>query len=185
MGEVIRGQMSKVQGVTLPEEQFRSLGIAGEASMFSFSYPLVTAQELQVSDKDIMVPDIAFLVFGGFMYFDSDMVLQDIRAVMPSETGRLRFSAAQAWQQEWTTALATDRWNPVTIPALRSQGVRYFSWLLPGERVEGRDLPLSRNGGFVYIFHEPSEVGTLQAKLDVYFEIEEEDAAPAGRSCAK
>merc|ERR1719401_1767421 len=184
--KTVTGHISEVHGVTMPEEQLRALGVVREATLFAFSYPVVTANQLHITEKDARVADVAFLVFGGFMFFDSDMVLQDIRAVVPSEDGSLCFAAPQPWMPEWTSALPVDRWNPVTIPALRNLGVRCFSWILPGEQVEGHGEPLSHNGGFAYLFHEPSETGVLQAQLDVFFEVQvTAQEEPQGKPCPK
>jgi len=189
----IRGRLSQVQGMTLPEEELKELGIVHDAMHFAFSYPVVTTQDLRVTEKDVKVPDIAFLVFGGYMCFDADMALQDIRAVMPSEDGPLRFGPPRRWRPQWTGAFPAERWHRVTIPALRDLGVRHFAWLLPGEAVPGEEDQLSKHGGFAYIFHEPAETGVLQETLDVYFEVVDssqtgsEDAAslPQGKACPK
>jgi len=165
----IHGRISRPYHVTFSNEELYNLGIARDARHFVFSYPIVTAEDLQVSAKESCIADIAFLVFGGYMYFDSDMVLMDVRAVVPVDEGSLCFGAPQQWLPEWSIAAGIERWRPVTLPSLRALGVRYFSWLLPDEAVEGSTL--CRNGGFAYIFHEPTETGVLQARLDVFFQI--------------
>jgi len=178
--DAIRGVVSRAHHVTLSEEELRDLGIVQEAHHFVFSYPIVTAQELKVSAKESQISDVAFLVYGGFMYFDSDMVLRDVRAMIPSVEGGLRFGSPQQWMPEWTLAAGADRWRPVTMPSLREKGVRYFTWLRPDEDVEG--LVPCHNGGFAYIFHEPCEIGVLQAQLDIYFQIEDQEVNPC-KSC--
>jgi hypothetical protein len=153
----------------LSDEELSDLGIVPDARLFVFSYPIITARDLQVSPKDSLLPDLAFLVFGGFMYFDSNMVLRDVRAAMPNKEGGLRFGSPQQWQPEWSASAGVERWHPVMLPSLRAIGVRYFSWLLPGESVDGTFL--CRDGGFAYIFHEPSETSDAHAKQDVFFQI--------------
>merc|ERR1711972_1171555 len=108
------------------------------------------------------------------------MVLKDVRAVVPSDEGCLHFGPPEQWLPHWTVAAGVDRWRPVTLPALRALGVRYFSWLRPGESVDGQAL--CRNGGFAYIFHEPTQVGTLQAQLDVFFQLEDAEV-DHGKCC--
>jgi len=169
--QTIRGHISEPHQINLSDSELCDLGIVRNACHFAFSYPIVTAQELTASVKDARVADIAFLLFGGYMYFDADMVLKDVRAVIPSDDGCLRFGPPQKWLPEWTVAVRADRWRPVTLPALRALGVRYFSWLRPGESVDS--VALCRNGGFAYIFHEPCETSTLQAQLDVFFQLED------------
>jgi len=176
----IEGRISRPHHITLSDEELCNLGIARDVRHFVFSYPIVTAQDLQVSPKDSRVADIAFLVFGGYMYFDSDMVLKDVRAVVPVEEGGLCFGAPQQWSPEWSISAGVDRWCPVTLPSLRAIGVRYFSWLLPDETVEGSKL--CRNGGFAYIFHEPTEIGVLQARLDVFFALVDKEVNH-GKGC--
>jgi hypothetical protein len=182
--DTIKGVVSMMQDVTLSQEELEALGIVAEARYFVFSYPVVTSQELKPSAKDSQVADIAFLLFGGYMYFDSDLVLRDVRAVLPASEGSIRFGPSQPWLPEWTAALDAQRWRPVTLPSLRAVGVRYFTWLRAGETVEGSTL--CRNGGFAYLFHEPSEVGVLQARLDIYFQIEDrEEEVRLGRRCPR
>jgi len=178
--DAIKGAVSEAHHVTLSEEELRDLGIVREARYFVFSYPIVTAQELTVSTKDSQIADVAFLVFGGYMYFDSDMVLKDVRAVVPTIDGGLRFGPPQKWMPEWTLDAGADRWRPVTLPSLRKLGVRYFTWLRPDEIVN--DSVLCRSGGFAYIFHEPSEIGVLQAQLDIYFGLEDREVEH-GKGC--
>jgi len=179
----IRGHISEPHPINLSDDELSNLGIVREARYFAFSYPLVTAQELDVSVNDARVADIAFLVFGGYMYFDSDMVLKDVRAIIPSEDGCLRFGPPQEWSLEWTMAAGVDRWCPMTLPALRKLGVRYFSWLRPGESVDG--VTLCRNGGFAYIFHEPCETSTLLAQFDVFFQLGDVEVRKGCPQCSR
>jgi len=176
----IKGRISPPHHITLSDEELCNLGIVRDARHFVFSYPIVTAQELNVSAKEGRVADIAFLVYGGYMYFDSDMVLRDVRAVVPTDEGGLCFGPPQQWLPEWSLAAGADRWCPVTLPSLRALGVRYFSWLLPGETVDGSTL--CTNGGFAYIFHEPAETGVLQARLDIFFQLVDKEV-DEGKGC--
>mmetsp|Transcript_118120 Transcript_118120/g.294547 ORF Transcript_118120/g.294547 Transcript_118120/m.294547 type:complete len:481 (-) Transcript_118120:153-1595(-) len=180
--ERIRGVASAPHHITLSDAELNQLGIVREARLFSFCYPVTTEQPLQISKKDTMTPDIALLAFGGFMYFDSDMVLKDVRAVMPTGQGGLRFCQPQAWLPQWNLSGGLYRWRPVTLPALRDLGVRYFTWLQPEEEVDG--VKLCRNGGFAYIFHEPSEKNVVQAKLNVFFDIMDAEVGH-GKGCPK
>jgi len=187
----ITGHISKLHSVIMSEEELESIGIEREAaSLFAFTYPVATLQELQLTPKDAKVPDIALLVFGGFMYFDSDLQLRDVRAAVPTDgSGVLRFRAPQPWKPDWIATLGVHRWKPVTLPALRKVGVRYFCWLLPGEALPGRTEALTDNGGFAYIFHEPGETEVLQANFDTLFGIasrgEEDSTASRGKPCPK
>jgi len=180
--QVIRGMASEFHHITLSNAEISELGIDRDARFFAFCYPIVTERPLKLSAKDGRSPDIALLAFGGFMYFDSDMVLKDVRAVMSAEHGGLHFGQPQAWLPQWELAGGDSRWRPVTLPVLRELGVRYFTWLLPEEEVNG--MRLCRSGGFAYIFHEPSEKAVVQAKLDIFFPIEDAELNH-GKGCPK
>mmetsp|Transcript_34268 Transcript_34268/g.87012 ORF Transcript_34268/g.87012 Transcript_34268/m.87012 type:complete len:478 (-) Transcript_34268:170-1603(-) len=180
--QVIRGMASEFHHITLSNAEISELGIDRDARFFAFCYPIVTERPLKLSAKDGRSPDIALLAFGGFMYFDSDMVLKDVRAVMPTGQGGLRFCQPQAWLPQWNLSGGLYRWRPVTLPALRDLGVRYFTWLQPEEEVDG--VKLCRNGGFAYIFHEPSEKNVVQAKLNVFFDIMDAEVGH-GKGCPK
>jgi len=191
--KVITGHVSRLHEVTLSAEDLEDLGIeAGAAAMFAFSHPVAMLQELQVSQRDMSVPDIALLVFGGFMYFDSDLCLRDVRALVPGDGavggGLLRFRAPQPWRLEWTEALGVHRWRPVTVPALRAVGARYFCWFLPGEALPGGGEAFTDNGGFAFLFHDPGETAVLQASFDTFFAAaskagDEAVCAPQGKPC--
>jgi len=176
----VQGHISEPHPITSTDEELRNLGIVSEARLVAFSYPVVGAQELKPSARDAGDADVAFLIYGGYMYFDADMVLIDVRAITPSDEGCLRFGLPQQWLPQWTVAAGVDSWRPVTLPELRALGVRYFAWLRPGESLGGGAR--CRNGGFAYIFHEPSQLGTLQAKFDVFFQIEDAEV-DQGKCC--
>lgn len=179
---VVRGLVSELHYITFSEEELRALDIHSEARLFAFSYPVLAEQELKVSSKDAKNSEVALLAFGGFMFFDSSLALKDVRAVMPSSDGDLRFAPPQAWLPEWTSATSPQRWRPVTLPAHRAAGARYFTWLRPFEKLAGSTL--CKHGGFAFIFHEPTESFVLQAQLDVYFPLVDTEVEH-GKGCPK
>jgi len=179
---LVRAHISKFHNVFVSKEDRGKWGILHAASYFGFSYPVLNAEAWQITSQDAKVADIALLVFGGYMFFDSDLRLIDVRALVPGEgAGALRLKDAQPWSVESTTALGAHRWHPVTLPAPRHKGARYFCWLLPGEALPGQSDALVDDGGFAFIFHEPTETGVLQAQFDTLLAI----AGNRGNPCPK
>eukprot|EP00443_Scrippsiella_acuminata_P073605 CAMPEP_0115559814 /NCGR_PEP_ID=MMETSP0271-20121206/100144_1 /TAXON_ID=71861 /ORGANISM="Scrippsiella trochoidea, Strain CCMP3099" /LENGTH=219 /DNA_ID=CAMNT_0002993865 /DNA_START=47 /DNA_END=703 /DNA_ORIENTATION=+ len=71
----IQGRISRPHHITLSEEELCNLGIARDASRFVFSYPIVTARPSRGASPGLTTSPFRKKVFGGYMYFDSDMVL--------------------------------------------------------------------------------------------------------------
>eukprot|EP00443_Scrippsiella_acuminata_P114056 CAMPEP_0115765726 /NCGR_PEP_ID=MMETSP0272-20121206/102743_1 /TAXON_ID=71861 /ORGANISM="Scrippsiella trochoidea, Strain CCMP3099" /LENGTH=434 /DNA_ID=CAMNT_0003211591 /DNA_START=46 /DNA_END=1349 /DNA_ORIENTATION=- len=167
--QVIRGMASEFHHITLSNAEISELGIDRDARFFAFCYPIVTERPLKLSAKDGRSPDIALLAFGGFMYFDSDMVLKDVRAVMSAEHvmgagGRRQPLAAR------DVAGAAGARCALLHMAVAGRGGQW-----------NEALP---DGGFAYIFHEPSEKAVVQAKLDIFFPIEDAELNH-GKGCPK
>lgn len=164
----VRGHLSAAHPILLSNQERCELELAQEAELVAFSYPVVAVQGLQVTSKDACFTDLALLVYGGFMYFDAQGALKDVRAAAPSAgqgTG-VRLGAPRHWPGELSVAVPGHRWRPVTDAHLRAIGARFFVWLSPAEALPGVDV--GRQGGFAFLFHDPADRVALQGQLDVY-----------------
>lgn len=174
-GAALSGQMSPIHKVTLSEERRREAGIPPEATWIAWSYPAVTERGCMIKSEDTRQADVAFLLYGGFVYFDNSFVMREVRAASPCQDGGLVFGAPHWWLPEWTKEICEERFQPATLPALVAAGARYFCWLSPGEllpRAPGQGAgPHCPHGGFVYLFHHPREGTVMQSRLNVYFPV--------------
>lgn len=71
------GTLSRCTPITLSPERLEKVGIHRRAAFFSFCYPLnraieVTPSEMTLADIDPSYPPVAFLLYGGFIYFDKN-----------------------------------------------------------------------------------------------------------------
>lgn len=176
----IAGRISQVHRLTLPLDERERLGLPRSATHFAFAYPASTEREMHITSLDVGVADIAFVVYGGFMYFDSDMGLQAVRAVAPAENGALsalRFGTPRRLAPAAAAALAGRPWGRAPPTAARAAGATHVAWLAPG--VDGE---LTQDGGFVYLFHDPGELGAPQARPGVYVPVE---VPPRGAPCTR
>lgn len=163
----VAGQLSPQHPVTLSEADREAACIPMEATSFAWSYPI--EKSLDMSSDDLNA-DIAFLIFGGYLYFagsttGKQTVVAALALIPGGDSGGLRFGESARWCLEWSAKVGLHRFKPVTIPSLRDTGVRYFCWLRPGE-VEGAE-----HGGFAYLFHPKNGGRQHLVEQDVYFPV--------------
>jgi len=164
-------KFSALSRVTLPKEGTGSrfeVGISEFAEHFAFAYPAV---ECELNEEVVTATDLAFLSAGGFVYFDRDMKLVDMMAVVPRKFGGLRFKEPRKWKKQWTDSFS-GRFVEVTLPMLKEKGVDKFCWLSPEEKF-GTEV-LCKHGGFAYLFKEAGE--------GVYFPVNPGSCDPTGEN---
>jgi hypothetical protein len=151
-----RGSCSKKHVVTLGEAARTAFHIPSSARSFLWCNPLSdfgNMHDLPKSLLSIMSVEAAFLLHGGFLYFDETDKLVASCVLKPGEG--LQFGSPQPWPQECTAALK-GRWGKVAVPALLDKGAVLFAWLNPGEQLAGSSLR-NPHGGFAYLFSESLE----------------------------
>lgn len=154
------GSVSPVHELTLSFENKALALIPESAARFVWAYPLFGMGSLNDAQKERLAncsPNLSFLVFGGFIYFDAQNTVLQANAI--AQGNGLYFSGPQPWRHEFTSNLFKQgRFQDVTIAAMRDQGAKKYCWLKPDEvlvdisgcvswKIEG-------NGAFVYLFHE-------------------------------
>lgn len=173
----LKSQLSPLFEVNLPVEDRKAAFIPENAEHFAWCYPFVSdcrpnAPWLEFAGD----PDVAFLFYGGFVYFDKNMEVVAINAVTPSASGGLRFGQPKRWKPEWTEPLRkTQRWHPVTLRGLIQSGASEFCWLRPHEKVgdekfagcleDGTTCTIGPFGAFAYLGHDTEEGNYLHASV--------------------
>lgn len=162
--EVLSGCLSPMTELTLSADDKEAAGIAEDASAFCFAYPAERDINLSASDMAEKDPDLMFLTFGGFLFFDTDSPVPEVMAAVQSNAG-LTFADPIPWRCEVLDERPElqARFRPVsqfTVP-----GARFMCWLLPGE------VPEAPHGALVFLFHSVGE-GTLHERgQDVLFPV--------------
>lgn len=162
--EVLSGCLSPLTELTLSPDDREAAGIAEDASAFCFAYPAERDINLSASDMAEKDPDLMFLTFGGFLFFDTDSPAPEVMAAVESNAG-LTFADPVPWRCEMLDDRPDlqARFRPVsqfTVP-----GARFMCWLLPGE------VPDAPHGALVFLFHSVGEGTPHERSQDVLFPV--------------
>eukprot|EP00298_Acanthocystis_sp_HF-20_P008210 c17547_g1_i1.p1 GENE.c17547_g1_i1~~c17547_g1_i1.p1 ORF type:complete len:392 (+),score=152.49 c17547_g1_i1:76-1176(+) len=160
LGVMSIGRFSPANLLTLTPDNKKLASIPESAEYFVWAYPLAqvgTLTDKRKRDLATNDPDLCFLIFGGYVYFNSDGDIVQVNAVGKGEG--LHFSEPQKWKKAYTKKLlAQGRFQDITIQSMRDQGARQFCWIRPGEALydeEGKNRWVCcENGAFAYLFHE-------------------------------
>lgn len=122
--------------------------VPAETQWVVWSYPAME----NLSYADAAHPDVAFVLGGGFLYFDGHWRLLAANSLVQRSSGPLRMMPPTAH------SVAPQRFKHVKLPALLEAGVTHYCWILPSEappcgaftyRMRGRQEAIS------FFFQEP------------------------------
>jgi len=170
------GQFSPAHPITLSDSEKKAAQIPTESTSFVWAYPLaITVDVNKLQGIDPSDPDLAFLMVGGYVYFNKEHKVCGVNTIIPADNG-LVFSRPKKWNPDFTRFLArSGRFQPITIKALHDCGARWYCWIRPDEPIIdefGLSEKLCPNGGFVYLFHDKYYEGTKdQMTTDRYFHV--------------
>jgi len=151
------GQMSQCCSLTLDANAKRSANIPANADAFCWGNPIFLSRANKENIKELDAtllesPKVSFLLYGGFIYFEGEMIVQ-CNSLVPSNEGlffspptRLEFVCLHYHIRD--SLAHAGRFQEVTIENFKERGAKFFSWILPGE------FNLCANGGFMYLFGE-------------------------------
>mmetsp|Transcript_8779 Transcript_8779/g.11400 ORF Transcript_8779/g.11400 Transcript_8779/m.11400 type:complete len:484 (+) Transcript_8779:104-1555(+) len=153
----ISGQISTPHDLTLDAEAKKKANIPENANKFCWGNPLFLEDYHQnliqkLKSEITTSKEVAFLLYGGFMYFADEELVQ-CNSLIPSNEG-LFFGQHTPFHQiddhrKIRRQLAEQgRFQEITIGAFRKQGAKYFCWLLP------KEFGLCEHGGFLYLFDD-------------------------------
>jgi len=146
------------------------------ATAFVWSYPVAVSVDPAKANKiDFTDPDMAFLMVGGYVYFDKNRKVCGVNTIIPATQG-LQFSKPKKWNQDFTHFLMKDgRFQSITIKALNDCGAWFFCWIRPDEPLRdsfGMEHKLCPNVGFAYLFHpKVYEASPDEFDRDCYFHV--------------
>jgi hypothetical protein len=148
LGGSVKGRLSPVFKITIKKEDPTAalIRIPLNASYFAFVYPVITGQlEVQVEQKSYLD---AFLLYGGFVYFDSEMKFIQANSLWVG--CQMQLSAPKALPTSVSDKLkAAGRFHDITLPQLIDVGAKQFAWILPGEFLPEIKAP---HGGWAYVY---------------------------------
>lgn len=164
--------------VTIPPSQRAGFGLHQHADYFAFVYPAFVSDLTKdvegrgtkkaskkmsdLSDAQINKLDqstiSSLLLEGGFMYVNSQGVIQDVRAVMDNGPTEMTWATACVLGHKAQEELINQgRFMPVKMAELRNQGALSFAWINPGEFERNLGAQESPLGAFAYT---PSDGGS-------------------------
>merc|ERR1712039_73977 len=141
-------------GITLDSETKDAANIPRSAAYFAWAYPAVIDDAELQSAAQSHPAEAAFLMYGGYIYFDGGREVAGTNSIAPSVLGTpgLTFGRAQALPKSVEETLTRQgRFQEITLAVLRSKGAVEFAWIRPAEF---GDSIASPNGCFAYKFND-------------------------------
>eukprot|EP00301_Raphidiophrys_heterophryoidea_P024005 c7660_g1_i2.p1 GENE.c7660_g1_i2~~c7660_g1_i2.p1 ORF type:complete len:826 (+),score=231.93 c7660_g1_i2:349-2478(+) len=150
---------SPIHAVTLPANARASANIPVSAAYYSFCYPCalskaISFEEARAQDINPVDPFVAWLLVGGFVYFNHIYDIVAINALSFEEVGAgpssfLCLGAPSDLPPLSEARLdSAGRFATVTNERLQNQGVTQFAWVIPSEML-GNHI-FTQSGGFAY-----------------------------------
>jgi hypothetical protein len=162
----IKGFLSPLHAVNVPDSARKDMGIPIEAKYFMFSYTVEHVSSQQQKKRSRVssdnCPDHAFLSNGGFVYLDETRVnIIQMNACFPSSGPGICFGPPKRWNPDWTSRLVrAGRFRTLSrkLPGVRSCSLTQVCWIRPNEVLwaDGDGSPICPFGGFAYI-EDPGE----------------------------
>jgi nicotinamidase-related amidase len=171
-----RGCCTPFNEITLPQEVREQAKIPSAAKTFAFAYPLPGITAVAENERTTFLsagadPNMRFILYGGFVYFDERMRVLAANALGGGQD--LCFSGPQKWRKEYTNELVSEnRFKPITLKNLRDAGARHFTWIHAGETLlaVGQEAWVpAKHGAFVYLFSEDRSANSA----DIFFAVAE------------
>lgn len=148
--EEVYSQFSPLYQLTLDDETKVAARIPVLAKYFAWAYPAVLDPRQNYSEAP---PDqLAFLQYGGFVYFDDSGTAVGTNGIVPAEVGTigLSFGCGQPLPEAVANTLTQQgRFQEITLDSLLAEGATHFAWIRPEEFIEQLANP---NGSFAYKF---------------------------------
>lgn len=177
LGGEVKGMLSPLEEVTIKQHDPTAalIRIPPGAKFFAFAYPVITA-ELEVT-RTRYSPTDAFLLYGGYVYFDAKMNVIAVNALWVGSN--LQLSAPKKLPDDIKqTLLDAGRFRDITLPQLWEAGARKFCWMLPAEFPELK-IP---HGGWCYIYEDEeinnyfaiASAASVKGVYNVVFDIPED-----------
>eukprot|EP00928_Gymnodinium_smaydae_P040367 TRINITY_DN2737_c0_g2_i1.p1 TRINITY_DN2737_c0_g2~~TRINITY_DN2737_c0_g2_i1.p1 ORF type:complete len:571 (-),score=95.92 TRINITY_DN2737_c0_g2_i1:143-1855(-) len=159
LGDKLHGLELRKAEITLCKQELAELGIDPNVTHYARGaishVDVVQALSPEELHKlaTMHEPDVAFLIWGGYFYFDATGACVSIMAILPSGLGRLNFGSPRKLNSDVIAEIrASCQFQQVTLPDFRSVGAREFAWVSTEVTVAGEQL--CPHGGFVYVFPE-------------------------------
>jgi len=156
------GLLSPRSAVTLEEDERSRADLPQNAAFFAYAYPVLGAENIELirnsSPQTMQMcsdPNLAFVCFGGYAYFDAEGRLAGCTARVDRgpQAEALHFrESAPSWQDDALLQQLekAERFQRVTVPGQVEQRATAHAWVLPNE---GSTDP-SDKGGFVFKFED-------------------------------
>ena len=161
--------LSPFINVTIPPDKRAGFGLHQHADCFAFVYPasvvdvVVEGKETKKASKmtdDLTAEQIgkldqstigSLLLKGGYMYVNSQGIIQDVRAVVDNGPTEMTWATACVLGHKAQEELINQgRFIPVKMAELRNQGALSFAWINPGEFERNLGAQESPHGAFAY-----------------------------------
>jgi len=142
-------QLSPLHQITLDAETKAAANIPKEATYFAWAYPIVNDGSVRLSGQS---PEMAFLEYGGYIYFNDARDAVGTNSICPAALGTLglMFGRPQPLPQDIADTLTRQgRFQEITLAPLAQAGATHFGWIRPGE-FSGKVA--SPDGCFAYKF---------------------------------
>lgn len=147
------GSFSPVSAITMDEHTRKIGNIPEDAAYMAWAYPLSGLNILEDSIKrklDPATPEISFILFGGFLFFNENNELLQANAIYSGNNISFDKPKEINYGYVHSTLVKAGRLQDVTRQELIDIGVTHYCWINPNEKIG--TLEIAPFGGFMYVY---------------------------------
>lgn len=154
-GGICVGTFSPASVITLDEHSRKIANIPEDATYLAWAYPLSGLNILEDNIKRKLkaeVPEISFILFGGFLFFDDKYQLLQANAVYGGNNISFGPPKNINYMDVYTSLIKSGRLQEVTTQELLDLKVTEFCWINPNEKIGTTEI--APYGGFLYVYED-------------------------------
>jgi hypothetical protein len=152
-GGLCVGSFSPVSPITMDDHTRQIANFPFDAKYMAWGYPLSGIQlvdEMTRNKMDVTLPEISFVLFGGFIFFSEKKELLQVNAVFNGDNIRFDVPKTLTYVDIYDSLVKNGRLQDVTNQELLDVNIQSFCWIRPNENLNGKIIcPF---GGFLYMY---------------------------------
>lgn len=153
MGGISMGNLSPLSAISVNEHTREVANIPSDASFWAWAYPIIGINELDKQQKmliDPKFPEVSFVVFGGFVYFNDSCQLIQVNAVFKGNNISFDEPKIIPYADIRRNFIDKGRLHDVTNQYLKDKDIVKYCWVTPDDLVKNKQL--TTRGGFIYMY---------------------------------
>lgn len=154
-GGLCVGSFSPVSAITMDDHTRNVSNIPDDATYFAWAYPL-SGLELLSDDvkRDLKpeAPEVSFVLFGGFIFFNDNYNLIQVNSVYGGNNINFNEPKKLKYTDIHYTLEKEGRLQAINVQELKDRDITHFCWVTPNEKIGG--VTIAPYGGFIYVYED-------------------------------